>query len=469
MEFVSCDPSNYRAGRTQPVRYIVMHYTANNGDTARNNCDYYHRVGGLQASAHYFVDEHGAMQSVREGDTAWHCGAEAGRRYWHPECRNANSIGIEMCSRKRADGSYYILPETVANAAALARNLDRLRRAASARIIGVVKGTGYGLGLTDYARFLTEHGVDMLAVSTAEEAAALRQAGIAAEVLMLSSTAVPRDVAVLLDCGAILTVGSCAAAETVSAVAVEKGVTARVHVKLDTGMGRFGFLPQDVTEAAALLKSLPSMRVEGVFTHFANTADEALTRRQYQQFQEGAALLERAGIETGLRHVCASSAFLRYPEMQLDAVRLGSALLGRLSVPDPLGLEKIGWLETQVMELKDLPSGWKVGYTGAYRTKRPTRLALLPAGYTSGVGVTEESNALRLRDRVYRLLRTGRALLRSNGLTGLVNGRRCPVRGVVGATQLALDVTDVPCAVGDTVRLEVRPKYVDSAVPREYR
>ena len=120
MEFIACNTDNYRAGRTQPVRYIVMHYTANNGDTAKNNCDYYHRVGGLQASAHYFVDEHGAMQSVREGDTAWHCGARA---YWHPECRNANSIGIEMCSRKRADGSYYILPETVANAAALAREI----------------------------------------------------------------------------------------------------------------------------------------------------------------------------------------------------------------------------------------------------------------------------------------------------------------------------------------------------------
>ena len=120
MEFISCNTANYSAGRTQPVRYIVMHYTANNGDTARNNCDYYHRVGGLQASAHYFCDEYGAMQSVREGDTAWHCGARA---YWHPECRNANSIGIEMCSRKRADGSYYIKPETVANAAALAREI----------------------------------------------------------------------------------------------------------------------------------------------------------------------------------------------------------------------------------------------------------------------------------------------------------------------------------------------------------
>ena len=120
MEFVSCDPSNYRAGRTQPVRYIVMHYTANTGDTARNNCDYYHRVGGLQASAHYFCDEYGAMQSVLECDTAWHCGARA---YSHPECRNANSFGFEMCSRKRADGSYYIKPETVANAAALAREI----------------------------------------------------------------------------------------------------------------------------------------------------------------------------------------------------------------------------------------------------------------------------------------------------------------------------------------------------------
>ena len=120
MEFIACNTANYRGGRTQPVRYIVMHYTANNGDTARNNCDYYHRVGGLQASAHYFCDEYGAMQSVREGDTAWHCGARA---YWHPECRNGNSIGIEMCSRKRADGSYYIKPETVANAAALAREI----------------------------------------------------------------------------------------------------------------------------------------------------------------------------------------------------------------------------------------------------------------------------------------------------------------------------------------------------------
>ena len=155
--------------------------------------------------------------------------------------------------------------------------------------------------------------------------------------------------------------------------------------------------------------------------------------------------------------------------MHLDAVRLGSALLGRLSVPDTLGLERIGWLEAQVTELKTLPAGWPVGYTGAYCTRRETRLALLPVGYTSGVGVTEETNALRLRDRLRRVLHAGRRLLCADGLTVLVNGCRCPVRGVVGATAIEADVTGVPCAVGDTARIEVRPKFVDSAVPREYR
>ena len=120
MDYIPCNRSNYAAGRGCGVRYIVLHYTANNGDTAKNNCDYYHRASGIQASAHYFVDEYGVMQSVRDGDTAWHCGARA---YWHPECRNSNSIGIEMCSRKHADGSYYILPQTVTNAAALTREI----------------------------------------------------------------------------------------------------------------------------------------------------------------------------------------------------------------------------------------------------------------------------------------------------------------------------------------------------------
>lgn len=331
----------------------------------------------------------------------------------------------------------------VIDTGALTRNLEKLRHYTSARIIAVVKGGGYGLGLAPYAQWLTAQGVDMLAVSSAAEAAALRDAGITADVLMLSSTALPEEVSALLARNVILTVGSFDAAHTVSAVAAQQGVTARVHIKLDTGMGRCGFLPGDVREAAALLRFLPALRVEGVFTHFADAANRRRTARQYRRFTAGVRILRTAGIDPGLRHVCASTAFLRHPEMHLDAVRLGSALLGRLSVPDTLGLEKVGWLET--------------------------RLALLPVGYTSGIGVTEESNALRLRDRLRRVLHAGRGLLHTDGLTVQINGRSCPVRGVVAAAQLEADVTELPCAVGDTVRVEVRPKFVDSGILREYR
>lgn len=241
----------------------------------------------------------------------------------------------------------------VIDTGALTRNLEKLRHYTSARIIAVVKGGGYGLGLAPYAQWLTAQGVDMLAVSSAAEAAALRDAGITADVLMLSSTALPEEVSALLARNVILTVGSFDAAHTVSAVAAQQGVTARVHIKLDTGMGRCGFLPGDVREAAALLRFLPALRMEGVFTHFADAANRRRTARQYRRFTAGVRILRTAGIDPGLRHVCASTAFLRYPEMHLDAVRLGSALLGRLSVPDTLGLEKVGWLETRVAELED--------------------------------------------------------------------------------------------------------------------
>ena len=100
-------------------RVFGDHYTANNGDTVQNNLDYF-AGNAVGASAHYFVDENGYGQSVKDGDTAWHCGASS---YRHPTCRNANSIGIELCSRKDSKGNYYFMDQTVYNAAALARQL----------------------------------------------------------------------------------------------------------------------------------------------------------------------------------------------------------------------------------------------------------------------------------------------------------------------------------------------------------
>ncbi|MFI3313330.1 MAG: N-acetylmuramoyl-L-alanine amidase [Eubacteriales bacterium] len=115
----TCNSGNYTKRRTGEIQYLVLHYTANNGDTAQNNATYFAN-NVVYASVHYFVDESGVVQSVDDGDTAWHCGASS---YVHPTCRNGNSIGIEMCSRKDDNGNYYIKDETVANALELTKKL----------------------------------------------------------------------------------------------------------------------------------------------------------------------------------------------------------------------------------------------------------------------------------------------------------------------------------------------------------
>lgn len=119
--FKQCNERNYRKGREFPINWICLHFTSGNGDTAQNNADYFAREGGLNASAHYFVDTERIMQSVKDGDTAWHCGRERGGSYYN-DCRNANSIGIEMCSIIR--NGVYVIPEaTMKNAAKLTREL----------------------------------------------------------------------------------------------------------------------------------------------------------------------------------------------------------------------------------------------------------------------------------------------------------------------------------------------------------
>ena len=119
MNFKQANGANFARGRTQPIEFLVIHYTANNGDTVQNNLDYF-AGNAVGASAHYFVDENGYGQSVKDQDTAWHCGASS---YRHEACRNANSIGMELCSRKDSRGNYYFMDQTVYNAAALARQL----------------------------------------------------------------------------------------------------------------------------------------------------------------------------------------------------------------------------------------------------------------------------------------------------------------------------------------------------------
>lgn len=121
INFKQCNRSNFMGGRSAPILWLTLHFTSGDGDTAKNNADYFAREGDLRASAHYFVDTNEIWQSVKDSDTAWHCGVERGGSYYNG-CRNANSIGIEMCSVKR-NGMYVIPDATMKNAAELARTL----------------------------------------------------------------------------------------------------------------------------------------------------------------------------------------------------------------------------------------------------------------------------------------------------------------------------------------------------------
>lgn len=132
--------TNYRATKNKHNKYIVVHYTANNGDTAKGNADYFSKEVPTHTSAHYFVDENSIWQSVKDCDTAHHCGTASG--YKHKECRNHNSIGVELCSRKTANGDYYFKPETVERAAKLVADLAEKYHVPDNRIIRHYDVTG---------------------------------------------------------------------------------------------------------------------------------------------------------------------------------------------------------------------------------------------------------------------------------------------------------------------------------------
>lgn len=156
---IACNTANYGGLRGKKVKYIVVHYTAGNGDTARDNGIYFQR-NEVGASAHWFVDETTALASVPEQFIAWHCGGAA---YVHPECRNSNSIGVELCSRKDRDGEYYFLPETVDNAVQLIRELMEKYGVPPERVIRHYDVTGkqcpmpfVGVGFESWKEFKEE-------------------------------------------------------------------------------------------------------------------------------------------------------------------------------------------------------------------------------------------------------------------------------------------------------------------------
>jgi alanine racemase len=329
--------------------------------------------------------------------------------------------------------------------------------------IAVVKANAFGHGAGETARVFEEAGADFFAVTTPNEALELREAGIKSKILVFLPPLL-EQINALLALGCDLTVCDGVSIAAIAEAAGRLGIIARVHLKVDTGMGRLGALPTEVLTVARLISDNAALHFAGIYTHFARALekDEAATRRQFALFQNVLAELEHAKINPGLRHCANSAALVRFPEMRLDAFRPGTILYGQYpsaAVPKTLKLEETWRMQTRIVAVREVPAGSPIGYGGEFRTRRASNLAVLPIGYADGFTVAPASAS-----RGWRGLK---AWLRPAPVTVTIRGKRAPVVGRVAMQTCMVDVTDIlGVAAGDVVMVPMRRLMASARLPR---
>lgn len=341
---------------------------------------------------------------------------------------------------------------------ALAHNVQFLIKKAEGKTLwGVIKGNGYGLGVVEMARVLASNGMERFAVTDIREVRALRQAGFENPILMMEGTCNPCEVKELLELGAILTVGTVEDAVVINEQARLHAGGAQAHLKIDTGMGRYGFLPSQMETVVRLYSANPHIQFTGIYTHFYDSAAPAPTKTQFEKFMDVVQQLKAAGIDPGMVHCCNSSAFLKYPQMHCDGARVGSALLGRVTLGNDTGLKTVGQCRAELEEIRTIPAGHTVGYGAGWVAKRRTRIAILSVGYFHGFAVDRGFDLWRVKDCIRGIARYLKALFQKKALYVTVNGKQCRVLGHVGMVNMVIDVTDCPCKTGDMALVNINP------------
>lgn len=317
------------------------------------------------------------------------------------------------------------------NAAEKNFNIIKSKLSKGTRLCCVVKANAYGHGAVYLSKLYERLGADFFAVSNIEEAMQLRNNGIVTPILILGYT--PASCAsILAENNISQTVFSYSYARELSKCARADGVNVKIHIKLDSGMGRIGFDcihgGKEITDTVCEVCSMDGLLPEGIFTHFA-VADEGVdgrdyTRTQYERFTSAVDEIEKGGIAFEIKHCANSATTLEYPEYHMDMVRVGVVLYGvapSLKVRGCEELSPVMSLKSVISMIKEIEAGDTVSYGCTFKAEKKTKIATAPVGYADGFW---RSNA-------------------DNGTQLLIRGQRVNIVGRVCMDQLMLDVTDV--------------------------
>lgn len=294
------------------------------------------------------------------------------------------------------------------------------------QVAAVVKANAYGHGAIPVSMAALGAGATWLCIAAPEEAVPLRTAGITSRILVLGPIA-PEQVDLVVAHDLDQTVSDPSQAEALDRVARARGRVVSLHLKVDTGMRRFGVLPREACSVAERIRALQSVRLVGLMTHFADAEAEepAFAREQLARFAEAEQDLAAAGIRVSIRHAANSAALLLLPEARLDLVRPGIMLYGchprgRQRSAEP-ALRPALKFRTAIIQLRDVARGESVSYGRTFVASRDLRVATLPVGYADGYG----------------------RLLSSRGQV-LIRGRRAPIIGRICMDMTMVDVTGLP-------------------------
>lgn len=367
------------------------------------------------------------------------------------------------------------------NLEAIKHNYRQVRQKipSQTKILGVVKADAYGHGAPEVGRALEETGIDMLGVTTVDEGRKLREAGIAAPILVFGPF-LPEDIDSIIGQDLTVTLASKEQfdwlKQVVAKLGTESQAAVRLHLKVETGFGRTGLWPSQVLDYAQAVLSTPGLLLEGVYSHLATAMwrNKGYALEQFKIFQKVLTELEQAGIKDILKHISNSAASLELPQMRLDMVRIGTLLYGQYPSPlaeGSLDLQDPWAFKARVIYLRDLPAGHSIGYGRTFKTSRPTRVAVLPIGFADGFQVEPVFKPAGLWDLIKGAVKLLLHYLNHPRVSPTVIFPEGKGR-ILGKAGMQLTMVDVSrmrgIELGAIVKIPIRRTAVSSAVPRVF-